>query len=124
MNKTLVISIIIVLVAVGVFAFNYNSQPASPLTPTPEPVATTTIPNPQGISLAEVAKHNSANSCYTAVNGSVNDVTTWISQHPGGSQAILRLCGTDGSSAFTDQHGGQPQPEAELASFKIGPLAQ
>ncbi len=124
MNKTLLISIIvIVLIIIGAVAFNYNQGTSAPVTPTPEPIATSTPVAADEISLAEIAKHNSATSCYAAVNGSVYDLTSWISDHPGGSQAILGLCGTDGSSAFTNQHGGQPQPEAALANFKIGSLA-
>jgi cytochrome b involved in lipid metabolism len=74
--------------------------------------------------LADVAKHKSSSSCWTAINGNVYDVTTWINQHPGGPQAILSLCGTDGSSAFNGQHGTQRRPNTELASFLIGSLAQ
>lgn len=73
--------------------------------------------------MADVAKHNSGSSCWTAINGNVYDVTSWINQHPGGAQSILSLCGIDGSSAFNGQHGGQRRPEAELATFKIGALS-
>ncbi len=74
--------------------------------------------------LAEVATHKDASSCWTTINGNVYDVTSWISQHPGGQQAILGLCGIDGSDAFNGQHGGQARPASELASFKIGILTQ
>jgi cytochrome b involved in lipid metabolism len=74
--------------------------------------------------MAEVSSHNGASSCWTIINSVVYDVTSWINAHPGGSQPILGLCGKDGTSAFTAKHGGQPQPEAELASFKIGTLAR
>jgi cytochrome b involved in lipid metabolism len=79
---------------------------------------------PSGYTMADVAKHNSQASCWTAINGNVYDVTTWINQHPGGAEAILSLCGTDGSAAFNGQHGGQRRPEQELASFKIGALSK
>lgn len=83
---------------------------------------TTTTPKPSGYTMAQVAAHNTASSCWTAINGSVYNVTSWISQHPGGQQAIISLCGTDGSAAFNGQHGGQRRPASELASFKIGAL--
>ncbi len=83
---------------------------------------TTTTPKPSGYTMAQVAAHNTQSSCWTAINGSVYNVTSWISQHPGGAQAIISLCGTDGSAAFNDQHGGQRRPASELASFKIGAL--
>ena len=74
--------------------------------------------------LAEVATHENPNDCYVAINDDVYDVTEWIAQHPGGDKAILGLCGTDGSAAFTKQHSGQPKPEAMLASFNIGTLSK
>ncbi len=83
---------------------------------------TTTTPKPSGYTMAQVVAHNTASSCWTAINGSVYNVTSWISQHPGGQQAIISLCGIDGSAAFNDQHGGQRRPASELASFKIGAL--
>lgn len=86
--------------------------------------ATSSVPSVDTYTLAQLATHNSASSCYTAINGSVFDVTPWISQHPGGAQAILSLCGVDGSGAYNAQHGGERRPANELASFKIGTLAQ
>ncbi len=71
---------------------------------------------------AQVAMHTDTASCWVAINGGVYDLTTWIAQHPGGEAAILSLCGTDGSAAFSAQHGGQSRPEAQLATFHIGTL--
>lgn len=72
--------------------------------------------------IADVALHANSSSCWTAINGNVYDVTSWISKHPGGSNAILSLCGHDGSDVFNGKHGGQARPESELANFKIGIL--
>ena len=79
---------------------------------------------PTSFTMAEVVKHNSSSDCWTTIDGGVYNVTSWISKHPGGSEAIISLCGIDGSAAFNDQHGGQRRPANELASFKIGVLAQ
>lgn len=79
-------------------------------------------PEPTGFTMADVSKHNSTSSCWTAVYGNVYDLTSFIGQHPGGSRAIMSLCGTDGTSAFDDQHGGQRRANAELANHKIGAL--
>ena len=57
-----------------------------------------------------------------AIDGNVYDLTEWIGQHPGGSQRILPLCGTDATAAFSAQHGGQARPASELATFFLGPL--
>lgn len=87
-------------------------------TPTPKPT-----PKPGTYTMTEVKKHNSASSCWSVINGGVYNLTSWIGQHPGGEDAILGLCGTDGSAAFNDQHGTQRRPTNELAGFKIGTLA-
>lgn len=73
--------------------------------------------------MADVATHNSAQSCWSVVNGGVYDLTAWISQHPGGPGVIKAMCGVDSTSAFLGQHSGQRRPTSELASFKIGTLA-
>lgn len=73
-------------------------------------------------SMAEVAKHAGASSCWTAINGNVYDLTKWVNQHPGGPQVILGICGKDGTAAFTAQHGGQKNPEQILKGFLLGPL--
>ncbi len=70
----------------------------------------------------DVAAHASTQSCWSIVNGKVYDLTSWISRHPGGTSAIKRMCGVDGSRDFNDQHDGQARPEQELASFYIGTL--
>ena len=72
--------------------------------------------------MAEVAAHADASSCWSAINGSVYNLTTWIGQHPGGQSAIKSLCGKDGSATFNNQHGGSAPQENRLASFKIGTL--
>jgi hypothetical protein len=73
-----------------------------------------------GAPLDSVTAHSSRESCWTIINGSTYDLTSWIPQHPGGEEAILRLCGTDGSAAFNGKHGGAARQENILAGFKIG----
>jgi len=86
--------------------------------------AGTTASTEKTYTMAQVAQHKDATSCWAAINGGVYDLTDWINQHPGGPEAILSLCGTDGSAAFNAQHGGQRDPARELAKLKIGILAQ
>lgn len=73
--------------------------------------------------MAQVATHNTKDSCWAAVSGGVYDLTAWIDQHKGGADAIKGLCGTDGTAAFTAQHRGAGKPTDALARFKIGTLA-
>lgn len=134
MNKALfgIIGVLMLAIAGVSFMILFPHQqiaaPAPVTTPAPAQ-ATSSQPSsssqpPGTYTLAQVTVHNSASSCYTAINGSVYDVTSWINQHPGGPEAILSLCGKDGSAAFNNQHGGQARPADELATFKIGTLAQ
>jgi cytochrome b involved in lipid metabolism len=85
---------------------------------------TNTIPEKtevtQSYTLAEVATHADASSCFTIVRTNVYNLTSWINKHPGGSKAILALCGKDGTSLFENKHGGQERPENELQGFEIG----
>jgi hypothetical protein len=115
-----------------------NSESASTATPTggtqsptapsgggsPVSPGTQATPAPSGITSADVAKHGTRESCWSIVNGSVYDLTSWIPNHPGGEGAILRMCGTDGSAGFNRQHGGAAKQATILAGFKIGTLAQ
>ena len=74
--------------------------------------------------LADVSKHKDSASCWSAINGGVYDLTSWIPQHPGGPQAILSICGIDGSSRFNARHGGAALQAKILAGFKIGTLSK
>jgi cytochrome b involved in lipid metabolism len=150
MNKKIISVLLVVLVLGGIGAYvalskkaasDYTStgtqtQTETPVTSAPHettnggtnPAGGTTVDvsvgtTPTSYTMAQVAMHANASSCWTAINGNVYDVTTWINKHPGGAQAVLSLCGKDGSAAFDDQHGGQRRPENELEGFKIGALA-
>ena len=74
--------------------------------------------------LTDIARHNDTTSCWSAINGGVYDLTSWIPRHPGGEAAIVSICGIDGSDRFNAQHGGSPLQAKILIGFKIGTLTQ
>lgn len=78
------------------------------------------IEEEEAFTMDEIAKHNSEESCWTIIRGEVYDLTDWISQHPGGPDKILSICGKDGTEAFIQKHGGKEKPEETLKKFKIG----
>eukprot|EP01116_Phalansterium_solitarium_P020413 TRINITY_DN6006_c0_g1_i1.p1 TRINITY_DN6006_c0_g1~~TRINITY_DN6006_c0_g1_i1.p1 ORF type:complete len:250 (-),score=59.72 TRINITY_DN6006_c0_g1_i1:493-1242(-) len=45
----------------------------------------------------EVAEHRSARDCWMIINGCVYDITPYIGHHPGGSRALLKFAGRDGT---------------------------
>merc|ERR1719326_1581343 len=57
-----------------------------------------------GYSMAEVAKHNSKADCWVVVSGDVLNVTSFLSQHPGGELAIITFAGKDATEEFNMIH--------------------
>jgi hypothetical protein len=104
-----------------------SAKPAASVTPTPTPTPVAT-PTPTatattaGYTMAQVKANNTAKSCWTVIDNYVYNLTNWISAHPGGSGAILFLCGTDGTNAFKAQHENQTKPAIRLDGYRIGPL--
>jgi cytochrome b involved in lipid metabolism len=92
-------------------------------TTTPEQETTTTADQLPTYTLADIAIHNTAESCWTAIKGNVYDMTAFISQHPGGERGILKTCGKDGTQDFLGAHSRGPA-EKSLTNFIIGTLAQ
>jgi L-lactate dehydrogenase (cytochrome) len=43
---------------------------------------------------AEVAKHNSKDSCWIVLDSNVYDITSFLTQHPGGAAILLKQAGT------------------------------
>ena len=100
--------------------------PAPKPAPTPAPTPTQQ-PIPEAImatsyTLVEVARHSTENDCWTAVNGVVYDLTSFIAKHPGGRSNIMRICGIDGTTVFERQHSGSSGAENTLAGLEIGIL--
>ncbi len=85
----------------------------------PTPVVT---PTPAGYTMAQVKANNTAKSCWSVIDGYVYNLANWINSHPGGSGAILFLCGTDGTNAFKAQHENQTRPAVRLDAYRLGPL--
>merc|ERR1712014_489979 len=57
-----------------------------------------------GITMAEAAKHTTKTDCWVVVSGQVLDVTSFLSQHPGGELAILTFAGKDATEEFNMIH--------------------
>lgn len=76
------------------------------------------------ITLAQIAAHASAQSCWSTIEDKVYDLTSWIAQHPGGEEGILKICGKDGTSLFVGQHDHNAKQQNILTTFYIGDLAK
>jgi len=84
---------------------------------------TATSSSTEMYSVANVASHNSSQSCWAIIENKVYDLTQWISNHPGGERAIKEICGKDGSAAFKSEHGRDQMPISILETFKIGEVS-
>jgi cytochrome b involved in lipid metabolism len=79
------------------------------------------------LSMTELAKHNSYNSCWLLISGKIYDVTSYLNSHPGGEAEILKTCGTDATVIYdnrdnTGAHSSRAR--AMLADYFIGNLDQ
>lgn len=104
--------------------FGEKNSPVSQAVPAPvpTPIKSDIITTEKSYTTTEVAAANTASKCWTIVNGSVYDLTSYTNAHKGGSSAILSLCGKNGSAAFSGQHGGQNKPAYDLSKLFIGKL--
>ncbi|MFA6520296.1 MAG: cytochrome b5-like heme/steroid binding domain-containing protein [Candidatus Paceibacterota bacterium] len=115
----LIISFLVVII-ITLLANNISNRSASSYKPVDKNISIVTKIETTSYTLAQVKAHSSASNCWTVVKNNVYDLTAWITQHPGGSEAIISTCGKDATIAFLGQHGGQQNPENVLNSFKIG----
>lgn len=99
-----------------------DSDDREEIKPVVETKPSTEVKTTASFTLADVAKHNTPESCYIIVNSSVYDVTKFTDKHPGGSDKIIPLCGKDATVPFTQVHGGQPKPADVLVGLQIGVL--
>ncbi|KFA66307.1 hypothetical protein S40285_01866 [Stachybotrys chlorohalonatus IBT 40285] len=73
-------------------------------------------------SAAEVAKHNTPESCWVVLYGNVYDVTDFLPSHPGGSKIILSLAGKDATEEYDPVHPpgtleAELKPECKLGQI-------
>ncbi|KAI2788413.1 hypothetical protein POX_e06429 [Penicillium oxalicum] len=77
---------------------------------------------------AEVAKHNTAESCWVILYGKVYDVTDFLPSHPGGAKIILKLSGKDATEEYDPIHPPgtleELKPEACLGTVDESTLAK
>merc|ERR1719399_547749 len=84
---------------------SYEDEPGNPSAKAAAPAAAAPAAAAGGgITLGEVAKHNTEQDCWVVVNGDVLDVTSFLPDHPGGVLAIVTFAGKDASEEFNMIH--------------------
>ncbi|MEK7183067.1 MAG: cytochrome b5-like heme/steroid binding domain-containing protein [Patescibacteria group bacterium] len=78
-----------------------------------------------GYTMAQIAEHGDATSCWSAIEGKVYDLTEFIEEHPGGPKAVLVICGSEGTGSFNSMPTVvMPVARMTLAKYQIGVLAE
>lgn len=76
--------------------------------------------NQQVYAMTDIASHNTKSDCWLVVEGKVYDVTSFISEHPGGDD-ILKGCGKDATSLFmSEREHAEENAASYLPQFQIG----
>lgn len=90
--------------------------------PLPDPTSCTCDPGHSGtrlISVEEISKHSTEESCWLLLKGDVWDLTPFLADHPGGAGAILEFAGRDATTVWESIH--PPEVMAQLvSSLKVG----
>jgi len=79
-------------------------------------------PAASGITLEEVAKHNTKTDCWVVLNGEVLNVTDFLKDHPGGELAIMTFAGKDASEEFNMIHPPDVVGKYLDPKMNLGPL--
>lgn len=77
------------------------------------------------ITLAELARHASAEDCWLAIDGGVYDVGGYAPSHPAPPEVLTVWCGREATEAFNTKGVGRPHGDAAremLESFRVGKL--
>ena len=82
---------------------NYSASSSAPSSSAKKPAKKLEIPDKE-FSLEDIAKHNTKEDCWVAVNGMALDVTEFLENHPGGPKAILLYAGKDATEEFNMLH--------------------
>merc|ERR1712207_114784 len=77
-----------------------------------------------GLTMEEVAKHVTKEDCWVVLHNNVLNVTSFLSQHPGGELAILTFAGKDATAEFDMIHPpdvvGKYAPDAIIGKLGEG----
>lgn len=77
--------------------------------------------------MEEVARHDSAESCWYAIEGKVYDVTDYVPRHPTPPTVLLPWCGKEATEGMRTKGFGRDHSSMAwdmLEEYRIGTLAE
>lgn len=114
-----------VRISVATTSPSVTATPSPTPSATPSPASSLSQSNPPAKgswSKSEIAEHGKQSDCWSYLGEKVYNLTPWISEHPGGSEIMLEMCGNDGTQSFRSHH--QNEVDAYLAQYLIGTLTK
>ena len=102
----------LMIVGIGTFFFMKNNDLG---------MSNATGSNQGTISSTDLVTHSESSDCWLVIENMVYDLTSYAPHHPGGSQVITNLCGTDATSEYLAQHPSslvKSLPGASVGSFE------
>ena len=91
--------LIVIIISIVTDVFDFMKQNGIELIPPSGNGGSTT-----GVSMQELALHNTPNDCWVAIHGNVYDLTLYANRHPAGPEWVTDLAGTDGTEAYAEFH--------------------
>ncbi|MCB1967270.1 cytochrome b5-like heme/steroid binding domain-containing protein [Accumulibacter sp.] len=76
-------------------------------------------------SLAAVARHDTAEDCWMAINGEVYDLSRYLPDHPSKPEVIVAWCGREATQAYLTKAKGRAhsaRADRMLAEYRIATL--
>lgn len=88
--------------------------------PTLNPNNPSTSQNATTLTTTEVARHSTISDCWIIISGNVYNVSSYLSQHPGGVGALSPYCGRDGTTAFSTKDKNPASSHSTTAVNLLG----
>lgn len=76
----------------------------------------------QAYTLAQVSEHKSGSDMWLTIDSKVYNISSFLSDHPGGEEVLLEFAGLDASEAF-EEIGHSQDARDLLVKMQIGTLA-
>jgi len=119
-QKTIIIGFLFIILTIAAFFFinTLGNKKATPVIMQPSVISPT---SGIGYTLTNIADHATQADCWMAIEGKAYNVTSFISDHPGGER-ILEGCGKDATALFQSVQKHIPEAIELLPTYYMGDL--
>ena len=108
------------IASASVTSFDGSNYPVSPISQSTLIPRAAVVGSNEGVTRAEVAKHNTPDDAWVVLDGVVYDLTRFMANHPGGSRVIMAGAGKDCTEEWRSIHPNGLDPD--LKGYRVGKL--